>query len=365
MIAASLILMMSIILVFIAIFLALIPYLTPPNIQFGVRLQGNLVSDERFRTLRRRYALSSIPVSVALIISFLFLAPLFPFAVLVAWPLIDIFILFLLYYTFHLKAAGIKGSSPDVEPKREGAVVAVPTGPGRVNRAWLAVPWLELALFLIVGALYYPSIPARFPVHFSASGSPNSYATKSILSVFAELLFVGIPVVTLLEAMAVVSLRVSPFQNARSPRKTAMQMVAFNKTMFYLLVFIATAVLMTLFLSSAITWEMVPRSDVFLPIVPVLVILPVTLVVSIRMGQAGSKLYPNVTESGSGITERDDDRFWKAGVIYYNKEDCSLLVPKRFGVGYTFNFAHPISWIALAAPFTVLAIVLAVVTKLI
>jgi uncharacterized membrane protein len=41
------------------------------------------------------------------------------------------------------------------------------------------------------------------------------------------------------------------------------------------------------------------------------------------------------------------DRFWKAGLFYYNPGDPALMVPKRFGIGYTLNFAHPVAWILL------------------
>ena len=42
------------------------------------------------------------------------------------------------------------------------------------------------------------------------------------------------------------------------------------------------------------------------------------------------------------------DRCWKAGLFYVNPDDSSLFVPKRFGTGYTVNFAHPWSGVVLA-----------------
>jgi uncharacterized membrane protein len=38
---------------------------------------------------------------------------------------------------------------------------------------------------------------------------------------------------------------------------------------------------------------------------------------------------------------RDDERNWWGGVIYYNPDDPDALVPKRYGWGWTVNFAHP------------------------
>ena len=45
---------------------------------------------------------------------------------------------------------------------------------------------------------------------------------------------------------------------------------------------------------------------------------------------------------------RDDDRFWKMGFIYFNRDDPALMVPKRFGIGYTINMGNSISWAASA-----------------
>ena len=35
------------------------------------------------------------------------------------------------------------------------------------------------------------------------------------------------------------------------------------------------------------------------------------------------------------------DQCWKWGLFYVNPDDAALMVPKRFGIGYTLNFAHP------------------------
>ena len=44
---------------------------------------------------------------------------------------------------------------------------------------------------------------------------------------------------------------------------------------------------------------------------------------------------------------RPPEEAWK-GVFYSNPEDPSLLVPKRYGIGYTLNFGNPWSWVVLA-----------------
>ena len=56
----------------------------------------------------------------------------------------------------------------------------------------------------------------------------------------------------------------------------------------------------------------------------------------------------NVESAGSRrVMNRDDDTFWKAGMIYYNRDDPSVIVPKRFGIGYTVNYGNPLIKIAI------------------
>jgi uncharacterized membrane protein len=52
---------------------------------------------------------------------------------------------------------------------------------------------------------------------------------------------------------------------------------------------------------------------------------------------------PGAEQNGedTGLTHRDDDKYWRGGLIYINAEDRTLLVPRRFGLGWTLNFGDP------------------------
>lgn len=85
------------------------------------------------------------------------------------------------------------------------------------------------------------------------------------------------------------------------------------------------------------------------------VVLPIVIgavAVSVVYGQSGSRLLVHM--EGSDRMMRDDDRYWKAGIFYVNRDDASLFLPERFGIGWTLNWARPAAW-ALAIVF-VLAI---------
>jgi uncharacterized membrane protein len=43
----------------------------------------------------------------------------------------------------------------------------------------------------------------------------------------------------------------------------------------------------------------------------------------------------------------DDDRFWKAGLIYVNRTDPAIVVAARIGVGWTLNLGNPAAWLLI------------------
>ena len=61
--------------------------------------------------------------------------------------------------------------------------------------------------------------------------------------------------------------------------------------------------------------------------------------------------------SAEAVGDRTDDRYWLLGVFYFKRDDPAVLVEKRFGIGYTVNFARPMSWTI----FLVLALLVALV----
>jgi uncharacterized membrane protein len=65
----------------------------------------------------------------------------------------------------------------------------------------------------------------------------------------------------------------------------------------------------------------------------------------IRLGQGGSRA---ALATGTAQGDHTPDACWKWGVFYFNPADPSILIEKRFGIGYTLNLGNRWSWAALA-----------------
>jgi uncharacterized membrane protein len=49
------------------------------------------------------------------------------------------------------------------------------------------------------------------------------------------------------------------------------------------------------------------------------------------------------TTGGGG--DGTPDQCWKLGIFYFNPADAAIFVEKRFGIGYTINFANRVTWL--------------------
>jgi Family of unknown function (DUF5808) len=99
------------------------------------------------------------------------------------------------------------------------------------------------------------------------------------------------------------------------------------------------------------SWLMlIPRHQglISLGLLPLALIFTlVVILVLARLGQGGSRLAPaqkSTSGSAAPVGDRTADRFWKLGVFYFNPDDSAIFVEKRFGLGYSLNFARPTTW---------------------
>jgi len=49
-----------------------------------------------------------------------------------------------------------------------------------------------------------------------------------------------------------------------------------------------------------------------------------------------------------------DEAQWRGGLFYVNRGDPSIMIEKRFGIGYTFNYGNKTAVLIVATFFTLL-----------
>ena len=195
--------------------------------------------------------------------------------------------------------------------------------------------WFGLlsTLLLLAGtatllALRWQTLPEHFPVHWGLDGQPNGWANRSFGSIFGPLLFTVV-IVGGLGLLGELIARSSPGHESRPA------MIRTTRT-----VLIACSWFVTILLCSI---SLLPLSQNPTNLVPFLSMSAVVF----SLGVVGYVAFRAIRMTRMTVASQNstDARFWKAGFLYFNPEDSTLMVPKRQGFGYTLNFGRPVCWL--------------------
>jgi uncharacterized membrane protein len=232
------------------------------------------------------------------------------------------------------------------------AVLPTPEREARLAPRHIRLPggWLgqsaPFALLLATGIFLHANwarIPQRFPVHWDIHGHPNGWSVRTLAGVYGPLALGAFwAAVLLLLAWGILRWT----RRVHATGTAAEADIARERRYLVLLLFTE------LFLAITTAWvalmplrpapELSPSSAVPLSLVGGLLIILVLLFVVYRPPE------PIPAEGARPVGDRTEDRYWKAGIFYVNRNDPAVLIEKRFGIGYTVNWGHWLAWVILA-----------------
>jgi uncharacterized membrane protein len=334
---------------FFGVMLCAGPAMTRPTVPFGVRVPAERARATVIRRERHVYAWRTAAIGVCCTVTALLLGGHG------SWWLTRIILLLEVagglgcYAIAHKKITAVKRAENWYAGHRQ--IVATDTSwradPPRFPARWLLPALTVIAATVIVGAVRYPDLPARLAAGWGGTGHR---APKSVISVFGFVL-AQLYVTVLWTGLMLIVYRSRPDIEASDPaastRRYRRFLAAYTRAILTLLALVD----LTLLLAALDRWQVYRLSGpgYALPILPFAVGLLILAVVAARTGQGGFRLSGRVARFGPAPgTDRDDDRFWKAGLIYLNRDDPAIMVAARFGVGWTFNVANPMAWLVIA-----------------
>jgi hypothetical protein len=195
-------------------------------------------------------------------------------------------------------------------------------GPGALAQAG---PFAILAAAALWLRAKWDELPASMPMHWNARFEVDSYARRSPL-VAALPLLIGLAVCLMLLAIQAGIRRSAPDGPLR--------------------VFTVKTLLIGEYFSALICCGVLAASATNGRLLkPVLVLSLAGALGLIAFVWTGARSLPPVPSRNPSA--------WRAGLFYVDREDPALFVPKRYGLGYTFNYGHP-----AALPLTVVLVVL-------
>lgn len=335
----------------VGILLAYMPYLTRRTENFGVSIPASMYDRDDFQTMRTQYKrnmLISLGITTAIlgVLCFILTTEMLYilFSIIIFLYLISGF---LLYLPFHNKMKRIKQTEDWHDSRKQSYVIDMKFRDEKItlSNGWYLVPAILTIITAAIPFLFYDAIPDMLPMHTDFTGNVT-YKEKSIanllimpgIQLFMLVLFIGTNYVIKVAKQQV---------SVENPEQSRQQNITFRKKWSVLLFVMGTlTVLLLMYFQIGFLYEQLLTYDMYVIIGYTALILFGTIWLSVTTGQGGSRVKSNKNKDET-VIDRDDDAFWKWGQFYYNKNDPAIFIEKRFGIGWTNNWAHPLSWVLI------------------
>jgi uncharacterized membrane protein len=330
-----------------------IPYWTRKTESFGVSIPEKIYYSAELKEMRQQYTRITGILGILTTTIFLLLGRLIVndettlsiiFSIVI---LLYLLLTFIVYYQFHRKMKELKKRKKWSEEKSQVLFVNMKFRDHKLTYSnfWFLIPFAITMFVIVITLQNYHLIPDNIPMQYDFEGNITNWTEKSyksvlmmpIMSVYLTLLFLFINSMIGKAKQQI---------DADRPNESMRQNVIFRRR--WSAYIILTGALLSLLFSFIQLSFIYPIDQELLTYVPLIFAAIVTIgaiVLSITTGQGGSRVksQSNTTIDGT-IINRDDDRHWKLGVLYFNKKDPALFLEKRFGVGWTINYARPLAW---------------------
>ncbi|ASN03542.1 DUF1648 domain-containing protein [Virgibacillus necropolis] len=347
------IILLLVIMIPVFISLMFIPYWTRRTESFGVSIPEEIYNSSELKSMRKRYAIMTGMASLFVTIVFLVMGSTFEneetmsifFSIIIGIFMIGSFFI---YLKFHREMKMLKKSKNWSEEKSQLVVVNTRFRDQKLihSNLWFIISFIIAFTSMFITFRFYDRIPDRIPMQYDFDGNVTNWSEKSyrtlmimpIMQVYLTLLFIFINTMIGKSKQQV---------NAENPEESMRRNVIFRRR--WSAYIIISGIALTFLFSFTQFSFIFTINQQLLVIAPLVLGIGVTvgaIILSITTGQGGSRIKTSTGQNGK-IIDRDDDQYWKLGMFYFNKNDPSIFLEKRFGVGWTNNWAHPLSWIIM------------------
>lgn len=321
--------------------------LAAPTLPFGVRVPAGRAGDPAVATARRRFGRLVIGAGVvaALVVLgarlFGALMPIGPVIAVVA----AVDAIGFLHAARTVRAAKRNGGWYDGVRQAVTVDTGLRTDPVRPPWMWLAGAALIVVATTATGIARYPALPPTLGTLRNIDVDTTTRVPTTVGTAFTPVMLQA-GLVVLLALCVAGALRSRPDLDAERPVSSAERYRRRLSWSVRALAASAVAGAVAFGVVALLQWELLAPS----PLVTVLTVAPIALVAIGWLALWIHQARAMADEEPSRYVQRDDDRFWHlAGTLYANRSDRSVLVPRRVGLGWTLNVAHPGSWIIAVA----------------
>ena len=266
------------------------------------------------------------------------------------------------------KMKKLKSESQWKNQSREVIVVdtSFRKGKHRVPAFWLLLYPAVIILSIMLGMVFYEQAPDKIPMNFDFSGHVHEYANKSVRIIFlAPVIQLFLSIIFIFSYWMIV--RSKQQVDTANPEKSAEQNRRFRYRWSAFILFSGFGMLLLFMLMQLSNLGLIKNLKIVAIVPFVFSVLMVTaiIVIAATTGQSGNRIHVHTDKNGNKIQiARDDDKYWKLGFFYFNPEDPSLFIEKRFGIGQTVNWGRPMSWVIMIGLFAFIAVFMVITIRM-
>ncbi|WP_285394915.1 DUF1648 domain-containing protein [Lysinibacillus sp. fls2-241-R2A-57] len=342
--------------IFVGVLETITPHLTRKSIVFGVSIPEPYVQHQQLRTFKKHYSMLVGSIAATFLlgqISLLFLSIQEEKFVLLSFILLFVMLLVSagLYMSYHIKIKKLK-KQENWEAHVKTVYVtdlSIRDKDEVLSPTFFLLPIIVTLALITFTYMNYNAIPDVFATHWNAAGEVDGWTEKTWISVIImPLILLGTQISLFIMSFGMKSAKIQ--LSAQAKEASANRELTQRKYGSWYLVAInynMTILLVVLHYTTVILKKQ--TAPYFFPLFIVFMIVTFGgLILFIwklsRSNERFDDLHTNETASA-------DDRYWKWGIVYINKNDPSLLVQKKYGVGWTVNMANKWSYIILLVIF--------------
>lgn len=341
-----------------------VPYIVRETIIFGVTVPEQNVKHPALRNMKKHYAqfvgISGVMLLLMMIVSYYYFAQSeFMQSILLLGCLFTMLAISMtLYWINHQKVLKLKKEEQwGLNIKQVRAVdLTARSRDEMLPWPFYVIPFGVTVFLMIFTFRHYDQIPDHIAVHWGPNGEADSWRSKTYFTA------VSLPLVMLMmQCMMwgiVDSIKRSAIKLAVNRKEESLEdQLKSRKYMSWSIMLLSYAftILFTVLQLSNI-YPSMTTGNRLLPvfILFLLLVLGSVLVYAWKKRKLRVNYGDNVA---SEVTDVDEDRYWKGGLMYVNRQDPSVFVEKRFGVGWTMNFANPRGYIVIGLPLLILLLI--------
>ncbi|KUO66004.1 MAG: hypothetical protein APF84_00205 [Gracilibacter sp. BRH_c7a] len=342
--------------------LAFMPYLTRKTESFGVTIPEDIYHSDGLKNMRKKYSVQALIILILLsigsaVLSYKAITPERASLIFGIGLTLLIACLFGLYLKYHFTMKRLKEDNQWEAEKPQAVVIDTSFRNHKLaySNLWFLLPALIMLGTLAITVIYFDQIPPRIALQYDLSGEVTRWADKS----YGALMWIPVQQLFMIVLFVLINSIISRAKqqiNAANPEKSLIQNQIFRlRWSAYIVVTAISMVILFGSIQMSFIFNVHPKVTLLISGLLTGMLIIYAIILSVSTGQGGSRVKVSEGKATEEI-DRDDDKYWKLGQFYFNPNDPTIFIEKRFGIGWTINFASVKGWLILAG---IIAIVIA------